>query len=1386
MLFLITKTFLPMVKTNLINSERKWYMLSTVFIFVLSLLSFTNISAQALACNDNVQVSLNQNCEANISPGMILEGEDEDLIDNYSVTIGGITGTIITAPGVYSVTITDSSNGNSCWGNITVEDKLAPAITGCSCPTGNNDPECQFLCTDLDNVLNNLIPVPQPEVEENCGSYVSEYTDQVADGGCGEKVITRTWLFTDNSGNTATGCIQEFRTLAVTLADIVAPVSPIELGCGADVSMPAIVAYFTPTVGADIATTYGFPTANGVAINGAICNLVATKVDLEIPVCDQSCSNSFKVIRDWTVLDWCTAEITNFTQIIKAVDNEAPTVQAQDMTVSTSPWVCEANFYLQAPSILHDDCTNFVEYTVSGPAGVTITYDSQFDLYYASNLPKGMHTFVYTASDCCANTAQDPILVTVTDQTAPVAIAKQNIVISLTQAANGEGSAKLYAPSIDNGSHDGCTGVKLEIRRDNDECDFNGNATYNNDGHTFDNNNDIDDGLWVKFCCEDLTNAEVDVDGDGELDPGYVKVWMRVWDDGDMNGTYGTSGDNFNETWSFVKVEDKLNPSIQCPPNVVISCEDDADDLSLTGTATGSFTCGGATVLYNDIVNNVNSCGVGSIVRRWSIEGSPQIFCDQNITKSASDLFDGTISWPGDFTTDCTDLDGNENIPTWSSPGCSLVGYNVASDTFQFEDGACFKIINEWTVIDWCQYDPNTTSPEGIWSHIQIIKVLDDEAPVLTCANQMYAVDDHQDADNDGNKCESISLMLTNTADDNGDCASQWLKWTVLVDVWGDGTYDYEFSSNLPTFDSNFNDTNGNGIGDIYLAPTSSGEEVKVTLPDDIQGSMSNHKVKWSVSDGCQNVTSCENTFMVVDKKAPTPYCIDLSTALMESGMVEIWACDFDLGSFDNCTADQDLRFTFTSAPPQNDPSFNDVTGCSSKIFDCDDLTDSTITVTMYVWDEKGNSDFCDVELTLIDNQGGCDTGNGMRIAGSITTPDNTVLNDIEIVLQAPSIEITKFDNTNEDGDYAFNNNPELATYSIAPKKDDNYLDGVSTLDLVKIQRHILGLADLNDAYKIIAADINNDEDVSAVDLLQLRKLILGVITELPSNTSYVMVDAAQEFADITDPWPLHTDIIISSLENHMTDQNFVAIKVGDVTDNATYGLTQTKISEVRSNKTLGLSIDNQLFAMSETMSIDVNASNTESVLGLQFSISIDGLENVSLISGLLNITEANYRIEESEIRFSWSAAQAMNLATNDVIFSIEGIATKAITTEQAISLNENSFVSSEAYDSDLKIMDLAIETRELASQDVFEVNQNEPNPFGDVTSIGYNLPKEGKVSLSVTDVSGKVVFTRSNTAPKGEGQFVIEASNLKRSGVYYYTITSGDYSSTNKMILIK
>ncbi|MBK9686802.1 MAG: hypothetical protein IPO65_03215 [Saprospiraceae bacterium] len=102
---------------------------------------------------------------------------------------------------------------------------------------------------------------------------------------------------------------------------------------------------------------------------------------------------------------------------------------------------------------------------------------------------------------------------------------------------------------------------------------------------------------------------------------------------------------------------------------------------------------------------------------------------------------------------------------------------------------------------------------------------------------------------------------------------------------------------------------------DRYVAPTASGATLKVPAFV-LDAEMTTHKVQWKVTDGCGNVTDCYSTFMVVDKKAPTPYCVSLSSAVMTNGQVELWAIDFNKGSFDNCTPQNALLYTFNGEFP--------------------------------------------------------------------------------------------------------------------------------------------------------------------------------------------------------------------------------------------------------------------------------------------------------------------------------------------------------------------------------------------------------------------------------------------------------------------------------------
>ncbi len=1359
------------------------YLCSILSLFCLTFVTH-NASAQSVACNDNVQVSLDENCQADITPDIILEGNSPIDPADYTVTISGVMGTTITTPGSYSVTVTLNATGNNCWGDIVVEDKLAPQMdptdpVQCACPPGNTDPACEFLCTDLDGILNGTVAVPAPAPVENCTTVTSVSNDVVTDGAmCGEQIITRTTVYTDAAGNTSDACIQEFRLVTIDVTtDITAPATPVQLECGASASMQSIFDYFEPTLGTAGAAAQAWPTINGSPITGQLCNIVVTKVDQTFDVCGPNCSGNYKVIRNWTVLDWCSGATENFVQIIKADDTEGPTVDAEDIQVTVDPWGCVGNFLMPAPTLLHDNCADVVTYTVSGPVGVSINLDPVTGQYYVYGAPKGDHTFTYVASDCCGNTTNFDITVSVVDKTAPIAIGTQNLVVSLTNGTtSGSGFAKIFAASVDNGSFDGCGPVHLEVRRETDACNIAGNITYNNDGHSFDSSTDTDDGAFVRFCCADLT----DIDENG-TPFGTVKVWLRVWDDGDMDGTFGSAGDNYNETWIDVRVEDKLAPAILCPADITVECDADVNNLSVLGSATAFNTCGNPEVLYTD-TPDLDGCGAGTIVRRWYVKSFPNIFCLQTITIEALDPFNGDITWPSDQDVVCTDLPGAPTAPIYVGGVCDQIAYSVESDTFLLEDGACFKILNDYTVIDWCQFDPNASVPTGVWSHVQVVKVSDDVAPeVLNCGPLMFEVDSPISGGSASNStsCSATSVTLTNAAADFGDCASAWLKWDISVDEWGDGTIDYVYSSNLPSNNP------------FYVAPTTTNQEVAVTLPNPIEGSMNTHKVTWSVSDGCGNVGSCNSTFMVVDKKAPTPYCINLSTALMQNGMVELWACDFDLGSFDNCTDIDDLRFTFTNTPPESDPAYDPSTKCSSITFDCDDLpSDPTdrIEVEVYVWDEKGNFDFCTVLVTLIDNQGGC-TGAAPRamISGVVETPTGDVIEDASVQLETDLPWYPIAEMTDANGEYAFDSNPMYIDYTIGGAKDNDDMNGVSTLDLVLIQKHILGITTLDNAYKVIAADINSDENVSAIDLIELRKLILGIHSELPNNTSWRFVDGDYTFADASDPFPFDEEIYLSQITSDMMSEKLIGIKVGDVNNTASANAQSVAVSN-RSNTTLTFFTNDQEVVAGEEVEVVISAENFDNIIGFQYTLDVEGIELNGVSSGTLDIRNHNLgSISSTQLTSSWNEVDGVTVSPEEALFTINFTARTSGLLSEMMTLT-SSATQAEAYNADLETADLVLNFRDANGNDKadFQLYQNSPNPFQNQTTISFNVPTSGNATLSVFDVTGKVVYRNVMQVTKGYNEIQLSKNDLNAQGVMYYQLESGTNVATRKMIEIE
>ena len=85
-----------------------------------------------------------------------------------------------------------------------------------------------------------------------------------------------------------------------------------------------------------------------------------------------------------------------------------------------------------------------------------------------------------------------------------------------------------------------------------------------------------------------------------------------------------------------------------------------------------------------------------------------------------------------------------------------------------------------------------------------------------------------------------------------------------------------------------------------------------------------------------------------------------------------------------------------------------------------------------------------------------------------------------------------------------------------------------------------------------------------------------------------------------------------------------------------------------------------------------------------------------------------------------------------------------------------------------------------------FGLDQNYPNPFNPATVISYQLPVSGHVTLTVYDMLGKEVASLVNDVKEaGIYSATFDGSKLS-SGIYFYTLRSGNFTATKKLMLMK
>ncbi|WP_367391124.1 HYR domain-containing protein [Lewinella sp. LCG006] len=720
----------------------------------------------------------------------------------------------------------------------------------------------------------------------------------------------------------------------------------------------------------------------------------------------------------------------------------------------------------------------------------------------------------------------------------------------------------------------------------------------------------------------------------------------------------------------------------------------------------------------------------------------------------------------------------------------------------------------------------NCASPQlpnyGRYIYTQFVKVYDSTVPVITVPEYGGPTD----------LCPT--LEPGQFGDVTGNCEAQVsIPFTISDECeLFDGAGNLVISLVSAELDAFAVDINGDGdiTSNEFLVEAGAAGNVMANITDNGDGTYSfdgsfpiitsamgdniYHAVRVLFEDGCGNQVSETLVFDVIDCKGPAPICINGLTATLmpqaEGGCaMTIWASDFEGSPIYDCTGQGPLtnadglpRVTkyaiYRAAEVEADPNFVPHPTNTGLVLTEDD--DQTTVVYVYAFDEEDNYDYCETYV-LVQPHNSCNGPDGATIAGVITTTANETIEGVEVSINgAAQMSMT----TGTDGAFNFELLQLGGDYTVTPYHNDNPLNGVTTFDIVLISKHILNIDPLDSPYQRLAADVNNSETITTLDLIQVRKLILNITTEFTNNTSWRFIPASYVFPNELNPWQeTFPELInINNLSAAQLNADFIGVKTGDVNGNAQANAL------AGDDRTL-----NGIFYL-EAEDIDLKAGNTYTVAftgedlanvqGFQGTLQFIGMELINMEYGAATSENFGLRyVNEGAITMSYNDnggdSDAMHLVatttTTDHLFSLVLRASEDAKLSELLQVNSR-YTIAEAY-REGTLTDFGLSFSGTAHrQGEFVLYQNVPNPFTEGTMIGFDLPAAATATITIRDAKGALI--RVIEGDYGAGYHTVNVTKQminSTTGVLSYTIEArlangeaeqaGDYRATKQMIVV-
>lgn len=517
------------------------------------------------------------------------------------------------------------------------------------------------------------------------------------------------------------------------------------------------------------------------------------------------------------------------------------------------------------------------------------------------------------------------------------------------------------------------------------------------------------------------------------------------------------------------------------------------------------------------------------------------------------------------------------------------------------------------------------------------------------------------------------------------------------------------------------------------------------------------HVVTFIASDACGNSSSQTFKITVKDETPPIAVCQSgVALVLPASGIAVPDPSGFNGGSSDACSPQNSLIYSI-----------------SPDTFNCQTLGLQAITLS--VQDTSGNSATCNTFLLVKDNDHVCG-GGGFTLDGIIRTPTGLPLRNIPVRMTLGMVSETLDCDTM--GHYVFQDVPAGDSCIIRPINNANWLNGVTTYDLLLISKHILGIEPLNTPLKMIAADANKSNSITTFDIVLLRKVLLGILDTVPGNTSWRFLDSNFVFVNQFNPFSaaFPEEIAFQGLNGNQLGNNFTALKIGDVNNS-------TDPANARSPQdTLFLNLGTSTWKAGEKIAVPIAIPDWSNLSGFQFELEFDTekvlVESIDFPNPAL-LNEKNVALRDGKwLSVSWDDA-LFGGDGNAPMCTLNLLGLAASDIQSAVKLRRKR-LSPEAYtlDND-EIKALELNRSSIASASEQASLHLFPNPNSGTFQIANPLHGAAE-RLRILDGMGRVVWEQSD----GLSDMITVSLKGLLPGVYWVEL-KGAGGACGRLILL-